>query len=150
MVFAAHQNHEEVRAWASTARHSAGPRWGRMMACLAAMAALTGAVNPGQQAPATHSDAPYYLPAANLLPDASQQMETRDQQHETKPATDEERKKQIGDESARLLKLATELKTEVDKTTKDTLSLEVIRKADEIERLAHGVKEQTKLTAAAN
>jgi hypothetical protein len=44
-----------------------------------------------------------------------------------------------------LLKLATELKAEVDKTTKDTLSLSVIRKADEIEKMAHGVKEMRKL-----
>jgi hypothetical protein len=42
--------------------------------------------------------------------------------------------------------MAAELKAEVDKTTKDTLSLNVIRKADEIERLAHNVKEKMKLT----
>jgi hypothetical protein len=61
-------------------------------------------------------------------------------------AANAERKKQIADDSARLLKLATDLKAEVDKTTKDTLSLSVIRKADEIERLAHNVKEKMKLT----
>jgi hypothetical protein len=61
-----------------------------------------------------------------------------------------ERRKQIADDSARLLKLATDLKSEVDKTTKDTLSLNVIRKADEIEKLAHTVKEKMKLTAGAN
>ena len=57
-----------------------------------------------------------------------------------------QRKRQIADEGAQLLKLATDLKAEVDKTTKDTLSLAVIRKADEIERLAHNVKEKMKLT----
>jgi hypothetical protein len=61
-----------------------------------------------------------------------------------------ERRKQLADDSARLVKLATDLKTEVDKTTKDTLSLSVIRKADEIEKLAHSVKEKMKLTAATN
>ena len=61
-----------------------------------------------------------------------------------------ERKKQIVDESARLLKLATDLKAEVDKTTKDTLSISVVRKADEIEKLAHSVKEAMKLNAAPN
>jgi hypothetical protein len=65
-------------------------------------------------------------------------------------AANTERRKQIADDSARLLKLATDLKTEVDKTTKDTLSLNVIRKADEIEKLAHGVKEKMKLTTGAN
>jgi hypothetical protein len=61
-----------------------------------------------------------------------------------------QRKKQIADESARLLALATDLKTEVDKTNKDTLSLAVIRKAGEIERLAHSVKERTKLASSSN
>jgi len=50
----------------------------------------------------------------------------------------------------RLLKLATDLKAEVDKTTKDTLSLNVIRKADEIERLAHNVKGKMTLTERLN
>jgi hypothetical protein len=148
MVSAPHQKYAETRAGAGAPRHSAG-RWGRALACIVGMAMLTGAANSGQQAPAFHSGAPYHLfPAANLPPDSSQQAGTQDQQPETKPVTEEERKKQISDQSAMLLKLATELKTEVDKTTKDTLSLEVIRKADEIEKLAHGVKEQTKLTAA--
>ncbi len=62
-------------------------------------------------------------------------------------AANVERKKQIADDSAKLLKLATDLKAEVDKTNKDTLSLNVIRKADEIEKLAHDVKEKMKLTA---
>jgi len=61
-------------------------------------------------------------------------------------AANAERKKQIAEDSAKLLKLATDLKAEVDKTSKDTLSLNVIRKADEIERLAHSVKEKMKLT----
>jgi hypothetical protein len=65
-------------------------------------------------------------------------------------ASNADRKKQIAEESAKLLKLATDLKAEVDKTTKDTLSLTVIRKADEIEKLAHSVKETMKLSAGPN
>jgi hypothetical protein len=56
----------------------------------------------------------------------------------------------IADESAGLLKLATDLKTEVDKTTKDTLSLTVIRKAGEIERMARAMRESTKLPTGTN
>jgi pyruvate/2-oxoglutarate dehydrogenase complex dihydrolipoamide acyltransferase (E2) component len=52
--------------------------------------------------------------------------------------------------SAALLKLATELKAEVDKSTKDTLSLGVIRKANEIEHMAHGMKDKYKASAAIN
>ena len=65
-------------------------------------------------------------------------------------AANAERRKQIADDSARLLKLATDLKAEVDKTTKDTLSLSVIRKAEEIEKLAHSVRDKMRLTAGPN
>jgi hypothetical protein len=44
----------------------------------------------------------------------------------------------------KLLTLATDLKQQVDKSTKDTLSVDVIKKADEIEKLAHSVKERMK------
>jgi hypothetical protein len=57
---------------------------------------------------------------------------------------DSDRKKQIADESAELLAMALALKAEVDKTSKDTLSLNVIKKADQIERLAKMVKDKTK------
>jgi hypothetical protein len=92
------------------------------------------------------------LPTAiNQPPDANEQMELRMQKAAPRnlAAADIERRKQIADDSVRLLKLAAELKAEIDKTAKDTLSLTVIRKADEIERLAHQVKEKMKLTMGA-
>jgi type VI protein secretion system component VasF len=52
-------------------------------------------------------------------------------------------KQEIANECANLLKMATDLKTEVDKTTKDTLSVTVVRKAGEIEQLAHKVRTGT-------
>ena len=55
-----------------------------------------------------------------------------------------DRQKQLVLDTQKLLALANELKTDVDKSTKDTLSLDVIRKADEIEKLAHSVKEKMK------
>jgi hypothetical protein len=54
------------------------------------------------------------------------------------------RQKQLVEDTQKLLALANELKAEVDKSTKDTMSLEVIKKADEIEKLAHNVKEKMK------
>ena len=88
----------------------------------------------------------------NQPPDANAQMQMQDKEskQQSYAQANAERKKQIADDSARLLKLATDLKAEVDKTTKDTLSLTVIRKADEIERLAHNVKEKMKLTVGSN
>ncbi len=44
----------------------------------------------------------------------------------------------------RLLQLATELKASVDKSDENILSLDVIKKADQIEKLAHSVKEKMK------
>lgn len=44
----------------------------------------------------------------------------------------------------KLLELATQLKQYVDKTNENTLSLEVIKKAEAIEKLAHRVKEKMK------
>lgn len=57
----------------------------------------------------------------------------------------EEGERQIVEDSAKLLKLATELKSEADKTTLDTLSLTIVRKADEIEKLAGSVKKRIKV-----
>ena len=55
-----------------------------------------------------------------------------------------ERQKLIVADTARLLQLATELKTEVDKSNKDQLSLGVVKKAEEVEKLARAVKEKMK------
>jgi hypothetical protein len=44
----------------------------------------------------------------------------------------------------RLLRLSAELKAYVDKSSQNTLSLDVVKKAEEIEKLAHSVKEKMK------
>ncbi|MGA8503410.1 MAG: hypothetical protein WB683_17795 [Candidatus Sulfotelmatobacter sp.] len=44
----------------------------------------------------------------------------------------------------KLLKLAVELKAYVDKSNENVLSLDVVKKADEIEKLAHSVKDKMK------
>jgi hypothetical protein len=44
----------------------------------------------------------------------------------------------------KLLKLAVELKDYVDKSNENVLSLDVLKKADEIEKLAHSVKDKMK------
>jgi hypothetical protein len=59
-------------------------------------------------------------------------------------ARNNERQKRLVADTAKLLQLATDLKEQVDKTNKDTLSVDVIKKAEEIEKLAHSVKERMK------
>jgi hypothetical protein len=61
-----------------------------------------------------------------------------------------DKQKQIADDSTRLLKMATDLKAEVDKTNKDTLSVTVIRKAGAIEKLARDVKDEMKTSMGMN
>ena len=55
-----------------------------------------------------------------------------------------ERQEAIRRDTEKLLTLATELKQYVDKTNENVLSLEVLKKAEEIEKLAHQVKEKMK------
>ena len=55
-----------------------------------------------------------------------------------------QRQKDIQKDTDKLLELATELKQYVDKTNEDILSMDVIKKADEIEKLAHSVREKMK------
>ena len=95
---------------------------------------------------------PKLPPEAVRVPDAVQQHDINEQekQKQSFEAANAERKKEIADDSSRLLKLAVDLKAEVDKTNKDTLSLNVIRKADAIEKLAHDVKEKMKLSIGSN
>jgi hypothetical protein len=54
------------------------------------------------------------------------------------------RQDELKKDTEKLLELATELKQSVDKTDENTLSLEVIKKADEIEKLAKSVKDKMK------
>jgi hypothetical protein len=59
----------------------------------------------------------------------------------------QQRKLEVANECANLLKMATDLKAEVNKTTKDELSLAVVRKAGELEQFARKVRGDTRLTA---
>jgi hypothetical protein len=55
-----------------------------------------------------------------------------------------DRQKRLVADTDKLLALATDLKQQVDKTNQNILSVDVIKKADEIEKLAHSVKERMK------
>ena len=114
--------------------------------------ALAAMMAAAQQAPTRNPSRSIINPAANPVPDKNQQMQMQEQNKSTAnyAAVNTERQRQIADDAAQLLQLATELKKEVDKTNKDTLSVNVIRKADMIEKLAKGVKEKMKLTARTN
>jgi len=56
----------------------------------------------------------------------------------------QERQAELRRDADKLLKLATELKQYVDKTNENVLSLEVLKKSEEIEKLARSVKDKMK------
>jgi len=55
-----------------------------------------------------------------------------------------ERQAQLKTDTEKLLKLSQELKDYVDKSNENMLSLDVLRKAEEIEKLAKSVKDKMK------
>lgn len=118
----------------------------RILACLAGAIAFTVSAQSGPQSPVQETARPGTVEVAGNIPESNQQIQTIPQQpgQLSVDAASAERKKQITDNSAALLKMAADLKAEVDKTNIDTLSLTVIRKADEIERLAHDVRKKKK------
>jgi hypothetical protein len=83
------------------------------------------------------------MPEATASEPAPNAQSTGESQKPTIPA-ESPRRSQIAAESTQLLAMAVELKAAVDKTNKDTLSLNVIRKADAIEKLAKTVRGKTK------
>src|ERR1700722_11051519 len=59
---------------------------------------------------------------------------------QTAPTAADAQKQEIANQCADLLQMATELKKAVDKSSADTLSVTVVRKASDIEQLAHKVR----------
>jgi hypothetical protein len=92
------------------------------------------------------------LPEANRLPDANDQMKMRENQNRTKnfDAANAERLKQMMQASEMLETMAIALKAEVDNSSSGTLSPEVLRKAEVIEKLARIVKDRMKMTVLPN
>jgi len=81
------------------------------------------------------------LPSGQAGPDAPPNPQMEEEQAKMRSV---DRQKQLVTDTQKLVALANALKVDVDKSNKDTLSLDVIRKADEIEKLAHNVKEKMK------
>jgi len=84
----------------------------------------------------------------NQLPEnqsPSQEDEARSKlEKEMAKKANQERQAALKKDTDKLLKLATELKEYVDKTNENTLSMDVVKKAEEIEKLAHSVKDKMK------
>lgn len=114
----------------------------------------TNASEPNQQqAPENQPPASFSLPAidppktaANTMSaparnaDNSNQQAAAGDQQQTIARAPDPNQPEVARECADLLKMAADLKAAVEKTNKDTLSVTVVRKADEIEQYARKVR----------
>ncbi len=111
------------------------------------LAGIPGSVSSGQMTPpGTHSNQVpgTQQPKTGVFdPEESDPLSPHREQKQADLRNVDRQKKLVAD-TDKLLALATDLKEQVDKSTKDTLSVDVIKKADEIEKLAHSVKERMK------
>jgi hypothetical protein len=78
------------------------------------------------------------------LADEHENQERAKMERDMAKKANRERQVQLQRDTDHLLKLANELKQYVDKTNEHTLSLDVVKKAEEIEKLARSVKEKMK------
>jgi hypothetical protein len=95
---------------------------------------------PGQSGPPRppHTSGDFTVAPSNEE-DSRQQM-----MHEMAKKANVERQTALRTDADKLFKLATELKTYVEKSNEHVMSVDVIKKADEIERLARSVKDKMK------
>ena len=126
--------------------------WMRVGAMAAMFVALAGGVGMSQQ-----KNGPGQMPSATAAPDPFGQTPNAKSKID-QPAgppfgpTDEkqavlrneDRQKKLIADTDRLLQLATQLHNDVGKTDQHILSIDVVKRADEIEKLAHNVKERMK------
>lgn len=140
-----------------TARHWRGWCAGACVATLMSLAGLAQSLPSSQGGTAQSGNGAFRPDKANTVspvnvrPDANRLMEinTKRVQAQRFAAANAERKRQMAEDSARLLALAAELNAELDKAGTETPPRASMAKAEMIEKLAHAVKEKMKLTVAA-
>lgn len=97
---------------------------------------------PGKaQAPGAKPGQP---PTTDPMPTGDMDESQARQQRDMVKKANLARQAQLKNDTDKLLKLAVELKNYVDKSNENVLSLDVLKKADEIEKLAHSVKDKMK------
>ena len=116
----------------------------RMVCVGVVMAGGAGIAAHGQlpsPPPPTSSGMPSHFPSTSQPSgDPSENAARAIQEAQRTRAVANERQKKLQQDTEKLLALATELRDELAKTNKNELSLDVVRKAEEIEKLARDVK----------
>ena len=99
------------------------------------LAAVQTSTPPGQVQQPTPTGEPPLFEEPNTPGD-------RQRLQKMEKAREAERQQQLVRDTDKLLDLAKQLKEQVDKSNKDMLSIDVVKKAAEIEKLAKSVKER--------
>lgn len=87
----------------------------------------------------------YKLPAAAQGPPQSRQSQAEKEMLDRQiKEANKKRQQDIHDDTEKLFQLASELKEAVGKSNENLLSLDVVRKAEEVEKLAKKVKDKMK------
>ena len=110
-----------------------------LVIALAAAAPIASAQAPDQQASDHQASDQHGKEASQAAPAKTPDAATPPQSPEAA------RQAKLIADTAKLYQLAQELKVEVDKSNKDTMSVAVIKKAAEVEILARDLKERLKL-----
>jgi hypothetical protein len=89
----------------------------------------------------------FAFPAAAQFPEQAPQGQSRDEhearlEREQAKKLNKERHQELKRDTDKLLELATQLKQYVDKSNENVLSVEVVKKADEIDKLARSVRDK--------
>jgi hypothetical protein len=134
--------------------------WARNLVCLAAVIAIpyssgiSGALQQGMSGePQPHdvSTWPPINPLANRTADANRIMEDSMKLRENQKRFEKlnlQRQKEMTSDTEKLLALANQLKTAADKNSKDVLSMESVREAEQIEKLAHNVRQKMRASVS--
>jgi hypothetical protein len=107
----------------------------------AVLASAQGAMAPMKSQAAAQATQPAAPVAHVAQPDPAEPSTT--------PTNSEEPQERIAADTKKLYQLALELRTEVGKTYKQSLSLAVLKKAEELEKLAKNLKSEMDHQAAA-
>ncbi|WP_263355321.1 hypothetical protein [Acidicapsa acidisoli] len=105
----------------------------------------------GEPQPHDVSTWPPINPLANRTADANRIMEDSMKMHENQKRFEQlnlQRHKEMTSDTEKLLALANQLKTAADKNSKDLLSMESVREAEQIEKLAHNVRQKMKASVS--
>jgi hypothetical protein len=123
-------------------------RWGILGLSAAIVLPIAGSMTGSQttdtgqmQQPPTMPAPPFGTPPFGETPNPNDPLEHR-RLEKMEKARNVDRQKQLERDTDKLLALAKELKEEVGKSNADTLSVDVVKKAAEIEKLAKSVKDR--------